>query len=212
MKKQNSGDKVAGKLILIRHGQTQDNIAHILSGQAETALSPLGEVQAAYAGYLLAGEKIDYVYSSSLSRAFHTAALVLAAAGQEHVPVELRDELKETHLGVLTGLTYAEADKIRLEDRYDLRVPEGESQADVVARVMPLYESEVRPRLERGETVAFTAHAGIVSALGVGFGLRAADSPRRDIPNATPLVLEYSKGGKFKHAYKLLNPVSSRQP
>ena len=55
------------------------------------------------------------------------------------------------------------------------------------------------------------AHAGVVSAFSIVLGMRTPDSPRRDIPNATPLIFEY-KGAEVKKSYKIVNPVSSRKP
>ena len=89
------------KLIITRHGQTKENKAKILQGQIEGELSELGKEQAKKVAERLKNEQIDYIFSSPLARAKNTAEEII----KFHVgkPFELRDELKELHMGELQG-------------------------------------------------------------------------------------------------------------
>lgn len=200
--------KKTGKLVVLRHGQSEDNLRGILTGQRDTPLSQFGETQAEYAGYLILDIPFDKVYASPLQRAFNTAALALNAAGQEGLRIERVPALTEVDLGDLTGLHYTDVTDV--VDRFDERVPGGESQQDVVLRVQPFYERELLPRLEAGENVLISVHAGVVSAFGIMLGARGPDDPRRDIPNATPLVFEYTDG-VMTQSYKIDNHLSARR-
>ncbi len=65
-------------LLLIRHGQTLENIAHVCQGQSEGTLSPLGIAQAEALAEQLHDERLEYLYTSDLTRAVHTAELLFA--------------------------------------------------------------------------------------------------------------------------------------
>lgn len=198
------------KLIVLRHGQTEDNLRGILTGQSDTALSKLGEKQAHFAGYLLHGIPLHKVYSSTLSRAFHTAALALNTADHHHMPIEKRPEIVETDLGDFTRLHQDDPVVAAFDQPFEKPLPGGESLKDVVERVRHFYEDEILPRLKRGENVLVVAHAGVVSAFGIALGARDSSAPRRDVANATPVVYEY-KHGEQTGSYLIENPVSIRR-
>ncbi|RPB00951.1 phosphoglycerate mutase-like protein [Choiromyces venosus 120613-1] len=71
-------------LLLIRHGETVDNLARRLAGVTDSALSPNGLIQAAKLGaHLISkdGENLTltHIYSSDLQRAANTAGAILEA-------------------------------------------------------------------------------------------------------------------------------------
>jgi len=88
-------------LILVRHGEDEDNAHHIINGHRENGLTVLGRKQAEKAGRELLGESIDAFYSSPLKRAIETAQII------EKIISEPRCEafplLIERDFGVLTG-------------------------------------------------------------------------------------------------------------
>ena len=70
------------RLILIRHGQTQSNIDHILdTGHPGAPLTAVGLEQAASLVDRLASEPITAIYSSDLTRARQTAEPLAASKG-----------------------------------------------------------------------------------------------------------------------------------
>ncbi len=86
------------RLILIRHAQSEGNAANIVQGWTDSPLSELGQQQAQRLGAWLARNQItaDFLFSSPLLRAYHTARAVGAAL---NLPIEQRDGLKEVYLG-----------------------------------------------------------------------------------------------------------------
>ncbi|ALB62047.1 Alpha-ribazole-5'-phosphate phosphatase [Cronobacter condimenti 1330] len=77
------------KLWLVRHGQTEANVAGVYSGHAETVLTPLGITQARAVGDMLREVAFDKVICSGLGRAQHTARLILEGR-REHIDTDLR--------------------------------------------------------------------------------------------------------------------------
>lgn len=70
------------RLILIRHGQTQSNIDHLLdTGHPGAPLTVEGRRQAATLADRLAAEPIEAIYSSDLTRARQTAEALAASKG-----------------------------------------------------------------------------------------------------------------------------------
>ena len=57
------------KLILVRHGETNENKNKIVQGFLNTTLSKIGIQQAKKVANRLKDEKIDFAYSSDLDRA-----------------------------------------------------------------------------------------------------------------------------------------------
>lgn len=72
------------RLILVRHGQTRSNVQGLLDTALPGAeLTPLGEQQAAALIEVLAGERIDRVVASPLTRTVQTATPVAEERGLE---------------------------------------------------------------------------------------------------------------------------------
>ena len=94
-----------GRLVILRHGQSEWNLANLFTGWMDVDLSEKGIVEAREAGKLLREEGVffDVVYTSSLRRAIRTACLVLSTLNQAWVPMHKRPALNEQHSGALTG-------------------------------------------------------------------------------------------------------------
>lgn len=194
-----AGKKAA--LILVRHGETFYNREHRLTGQSDISLTPEGEQQARDAGGLIRDVSIHKVFSSKLSRAFNTAALMLKHSGvHKDKRIEQRAEINERHTGDFTGRSYMTDPEI-LAFPFDKTtpLPNGESTQDVIDRVQDFYHKDVLPRLKKGESVMVVAHAGVLRAFDAILGM---DDPqpktKRKVPNATPLVVHY-EDGLIKH-------------
>lgn len=94
-------------LILSRHGETEENIQHIMQGQMPGHLSALGKQQAEQLAELLEKEEIDVIVSSDLARSYDTAMAVARRKGLEPVQTAL---LREMDWGVYTGKVANEMD------------------------------------------------------------------------------------------------------
>ena len=98
------------QLIILRHGQSQWNLADRFTGWVDVDLTGEGEAQARFGGQLIreAGLAVDRAFVSVLTRAIRTANIALAEAGQLWVPMEKGWRLNERHYGALTGLNKTE--------------------------------------------------------------------------------------------------------
>ncbi|HGY5107796.1 adenosylcobalamin/alpha-ribazole phosphatase [Citrobacter sp. Cb080] len=84
------------RLWLVRHGETEANVAGLYSGHAPTPLTERGIAQAQTLGTLLRNVPVDNVLCSELERARHTTQLILA---EREVPVRNMPELNEMFFG-----------------------------------------------------------------------------------------------------------------
>ncbi len=93
-------------LVLLRHGQSEWNLANRFTGWWDVDLTPLGEAEARAAGPTLAAAGVlpDILHTSVLTRAIRTAQLALAPVNRLWIPVRRHWRLNERHYGDLTGL------------------------------------------------------------------------------------------------------------
>jgi glucosyl-3-phosphoglycerate phosphatase len=157
------------RVVLLRHGQTDYNVAGRMQGHIDSHLTDEGRAQAVRAAPVLATMPFDRIVSSDLTRAVDTAGIVAEAIG---LPVKYDARLRETHLGHWQGHDVAEVEKDYpgqiAEWRSDPRwtPPGGESRVDVVARSLPVVD-EVDQELadEPGEQSLLVAHGGMIGGL-----------------------------------------------
>src|SRR5712691_6348769 len=87
-------------LLLVRHGETDWNAEHRWQGHADVPLNARGRKQAKALAEELAPQGVDAIYTSDLSRARDTAAIVGERLG---VPVVLDPDLREIDVGSREG-------------------------------------------------------------------------------------------------------------
>jgi 2,3-bisphosphoglycerate-dependent phosphoglycerate mutase len=99
-----------GKLVLLRHGQSQWNLENLFTGWVDVDLTELGRSEAREAGRLLKAEgfEFDLVFTSVLKRAIRTLWIVLDEMDLMWLPVERNWQLNERHYGALQGLNKAQ--------------------------------------------------------------------------------------------------------
>lgn len=161
-------------LVLMRHGQSEDNERDLFSGWRDPALTARGiaEAQAAGRAMRAAGLRFDCAFTSGLRRAQATLALLLEELGQPDLPVEADIALNERDYGALAGLNKTEArarfgvEQVRSwRKSYEAVPPGGESLAMTAARVWPFFEGTIAPRLRDGARVLVVAHGNALRAL-----------------------------------------------
>ncbi|WP_395377168.1 2,3-diphosphoglycerate-dependent phosphoglycerate mutase [Marinicella sp. W31] len=98
------------KLVLLRHGESEWNLANRFTGWKDVDLTDTGRQQAQQAGKLLkeAGFNFDKAFTSVLKRAIRTLWITLDEMDQMWIPVERNWKLNERHYGGLQGLNKAE--------------------------------------------------------------------------------------------------------
>ena len=100
---------MAGKLVLVRHGQSTWNLENIFTGWTDVDLTEQGRAEAQAAGKLLREQRyeFDLAFTSVLKRAIRTLWLMLDEMDRMWIPVERDWRLNERHYGALQGLDKA---------------------------------------------------------------------------------------------------------
>ena len=98
----------ATRLIVVRHGQTEWNAAGRIQGHLNSRLDADGRAQAEALAARLVGEPLAAIYTSDLGRTLETAA---PTASGRMMDITTDPRLRERHLGVFQGLTFAEASR-----------------------------------------------------------------------------------------------------
>ncbi len=113
------------KLILVRHGQSEWNLANRFTGWWDVELTEKGVAEAIAAGVLLAEKGVlpTVAFTSLQTRAIKTLHLALEACGRLWIPETKDWRLNERHYGGLTGL-----------DKDEMRARHGEEQVHVWRR------------------------------------------------------------------------------
>ena len=123
---------MAGKLVLLRHGQSVWNVANLFTGWTDVDLSEAGIAEARAGGRLLrsGGYAFDIAYTSLLKRAIRTLWIALDEMDMMWLPVERSWRLNERHYGALQGLDKAQtvakhgAEQVKIWRRsYDITPP-----------------------------------------------------------------------------------------
>ena len=123
---------MAGKLVLVRHGQSTWNLENLFTGWTDVDLTEQGRREAQSAGGLLREQRyeFDLAFTSVLKRAIRTLWLMLDEMDRMWIPVERDWRLNERHYGALQGLDKAAttakfgAEQVRIWRRsYDIPPP-----------------------------------------------------------------------------------------
>lgn len=102
-----------GKIILLRHGQSEWNLENRFTGWTDVDLTDKGREEARAAGLKIkeSGLEPRYYFTSYLKRAIHTLQIASEAMDREWVPVTKDWHLNERHYGALQGLNKADTAK-----------------------------------------------------------------------------------------------------
>ena len=129
-----------GRLVLVRHGQSDWNQKNLFTGWTDVDLTAQGREEARQAGRTLAdaGLTFDIAFTSVLTRAIRTLWIVLDEMKLMWIPVENSWRLNERHYGSLQGL-----------DKAQTTAKHGEAQVKIWRRSYdipppPLAESDER--------------------------------------------------------------------
>ena len=185
-------------LVLVRHGQSDWNLKNLFTGWKDPDLTAQGLAEAKSAGQRLKALDLhfDLAFTSALTRAQHTCALILDEMGQSQIPVTRDQALNERDYGDLSGLNKDDARKKWGEEQvhlwrrsYDVPPPAGESLKDTVARVLPYYCQTILPQVLNGKHVLVAAHGNSLRALVMVLdGLSPQTIPSMELETGIPLI------------------------
>ena len=198
-------------LVLLRHGQSEWNLANRFTGFKDVALTDKGREEAVNAGKLLkeAGISFDQVFSSTQIRANDTAEIALKEAGQSELFESMicHDDLRERDYGDLTGLNKDETrekygdEQVHIWRRsYTTPPPGGECLQDVVEnRVRPYYEAHIKPMLDDGKNILMAAHGNSLRAMLIILGAETPETINQaEMATGVPVVFEIEEGQILK--------------
>ena len=151
------------KIIIIRHGETEENAAGIIQGQSHGTLSKKGIEQARKVGERLKDEKIDVIYSSDLERALNTAKEI----HKHHptIPLSKRKEIIEMYYGDLQ-----DKQKDEINYYYHKENDPDYFKKNNVESIESLYErvkkflDEIQKK-HKEETIVIVSHAATIKAI-----------------------------------------------
>ena len=151
-------------LYIMRHGQTDWNVASKLQGRVDIPLNENGKAMARAARERYLDTPIDCCFCSPLGRAQETAELMLE--GRE-IPITTEERLTEINFGICEGLVYSfEIDEGPMRDlffRPDVFVPleGGESLDEIEERTGAFLRDVVVPLLKEGKHVLLVGHGAM---------------------------------------------------
>jgi len=153
------------KIILIRHGQTNDNLKKRYTGFTDSRLNECGKRQARLLRKKLASFGVQKAFSSSSKRAVHFAILSFGRPDIVIVP-----QLREMNFGIFEGMTYSEIMKKYpdvynnwIKNSFENKAPKGESFGDLKKRVLSAFRKIVRSQQNKVSVVV--THAGPIRVI-----------------------------------------------
>ncbi len=178
------------KVYLVRHAQSESNLARTFTGSLDIGLTDTGREQARRLAAHLRDVPIDAIVSSDLSR---VVATVTPTAEEKGLAIRRDPAFREIFGGNFEGHTYEDIGKVYPEE---LRVwlddidrgacPGGESVEDLKARVLPAFFRLVKEY--DGKTLLLATHATPVRAL-LSLATGRTMQELRWVPNASTSVL-----------------------
>ena len=165
-------------LLLVRHGETIDNVNRIMQGQTQGELTETGVRQASNLAESLANTHIDIYMSSDLKRAYDTCRII-AGEGRNIIRTPL---LRERDWGSFTGKYIPELQgKIWPDDI--------ETQASMEARASSFLN--MLRKKHNGKTILAVGH-GIINKViqAVFYSKRMSDIPRMENAEVRTLFIE----------------------
>lgn len=185
-----------GKLILIRHGESEANRQRRFGASREIPLTEQGRQQAHQAAATVVGlfRPVRLIASPHV-RTVETAKIIAASFD---LTIEIEEALRERELGVLAGQSF---DAMRNDPTFDRAHPwrwkpeGGESQEEVRARVAPLLADLIG--FHPDDELLLVTHAAVIMA-----AIAEATGEWTNIPvpkNCGVALIEYVDGRFSSH-------------
>lgn len=187
-----------GRLILIRHGETDKNLSKSLHATNDLeALNVNGREQMERTIDRLKELSPSKIYSSTEKRAVESARILSRAL---NIPMEEIEGIRERNFGIYIGKSWEEVKKIlepmTLEERYEYTPEEGESWRVFEERLIDSIKKIAEENKDK--TVAVVTHGGAIKAL-MPFLLKAPKEQNyKNIPaNASLTIFDFDDKGFY---------------
>jgi len=206
-------DAAAGRLILVRHGESEGNRAQRFSPNPDIKLTEAGIEQARDSGRAIARHfRPSRLVASSYHRAQHTARIIADTIGYGG-EILIEPDLRERGIGELAGQPYRamrEHPEYEVSRFWEWRPDGGESLHDVQMRAAPVLVRlvEAHPR----EDVVVVSHGGVMLALCAH--VEGGWTRPRVARNCEVLVVSHAPGAPWRLAElsEIAAPTAPEQP
>lgn len=162
----------SGKLVIVRHGQSEWNALGKWTGTTDVHITELGVKESVTIGKQLHSIPFDFAFISQQVRTKETIEAIKAGAKQPGLAYEETGALNERDYGIYTGMRKNDIKKIignteydQLRRSWDGPVEGGESLKDVYERTIPFYLRIILPRLRHGQNILVVAHGNSIRSL-----------------------------------------------
>lgn len=207
-----------GKLIIIRHGESEWNAKGVWTGTTDVHLSKKGFNEARLLGETLKDIKIDKAFCSEQVRALETLEGILNASKQYDVAYDRSSALNERDYGDFTGKNKWEVQKKVGEKEFqsirrgwDRPVPNGETLKMVYERAIPFYKNTVIDEIKKGNNVLLVAHGNSIRAL-VKYLEDISDDDIEKVEMIFGEILIYEVDDKGKKIKKTVRKIDTTPP
>lgn len=178
------------RVMLVRHAQTEANVAARYMGRQDSAITPHGQLQLRWLARTVAEWEPDEAYVSPLERTRLTARAVVPAV----VPMSVLDDLAEIDFGDAEGHTYVELQARSISLDYTSGgpiAPGGETGAEFDARLR-----RAASAIEAGASrIVVVTHGGVIRRLLTQWlNLPPEAGWRIAVPNAVAAVVALADG------------------
>lgn len=183
-----------GKVILIRHGESELNIKGVYYGVLNPGLTEKGREQAKKTREILKSINYNKIYCSDLKRAVHTAEIV----NVKELELLIDEELRELNFGIFEGHTYEELlekypnelEKSR-ENWENYNYITGESVTELQKRAVNF----INKKVNLDENTVLVTHWGIINTILSHYFSNGLDAYWKfSVKNAGVVIIEFSEG------------------
>ncbi|MEG0562095.1 MAG: histidine phosphatase family protein [Cetobacterium sp.] len=183
-----------GKIILVRHGETELNTAGVFFGIMDPELTERGIEQAKRAKKVLEDLEYHKIYASDLKRAKETAEIINC----KDIDMILTEDLREINFGIFEGYKYEELlekypieVKKSQEDWKNYNYETGESVLQLQKRAINFIEKE----LDLYKNTVLVTHWGVINTILSYYFSDGLDAYWKfSVKNGGIVIIEFSDG------------------
>ncbi|MEG1583377.1 MAG: histidine phosphatase family protein [Cetobacterium sp.] len=183
-----------GKIILVRHGETELNTAGVFFGIMDPELTERGIEQAKRAKKVLEDLEYHKIYTSDLKRAKETAEIINC----KDIDMILTEDLREINFGIFEGYKYEELlekypieVKKSQEDWKNYNYETGESVLQLQKRAINFIEKE----LDLYKNTVLVTHWGVINTILSYYFSDGLDAYWKfSVKNGGIVIIEFSDG------------------
>ena len=179
-------------LTLVRHGESEANVRHMLSGWMDVSLTERGRKELEELRNTVSYPESEIYFSSPLARCINTAHILFLEK-----EIIISDDFREINFRSLEGRIFTskkEIDDYVLSWIYDRPYADEETLSDVMERGGRALHKTVSDCLERGlHSTTVVMHSGIMrSSIVALFHLERTEFLNMSVPNGLGYIVRFS--------------------